>query len=197
VLLAASVDIMLASGDDTAAGRAADELVEMAALLDAPMLRARAHQGRGAVLLSAGDTSGALEQFRAAWSTWQEVGAPSEGAQARASIGEVCRRLGDGDAAAMELDAARAVFEALGAAPDSARLAPPPTRSPAARPGGLTAREAEVLALVAAGRSNHEIAEALSLSDHTVRRHLQNIFPKIGVTSRVAAAAYAFTHGLV
>jgi len=64
-------------------------------------------------------------------------------------------------------------------------------------PGGLTAREVEVLRLVAEGRSNREIAKALVLSDHTVRRHLQNIFNKIGVSSRAAATAFAFQRDLV
>ena len=63
--------------------------------------------------------------------------------------------------------------------------------------GGLTAREVEVLRLVAAGKSNREIATALIVSTHTVRRHLQNIFDKIGVSSRAAATAFAFQHDLV
>ena len=63
-------------------------------------------------------------------------------------------------------------------------------------PAGLTGREAEVLALVAAGRTNREIAEVLVLSHKTVARHLSNIFVKLEVTSRTQAAAYAFEHGL-
>ena len=69
-------------------------------------------------------------------------------------------------------------------------------RGRAALPGGLTGREAEVLALVAAGRSNREVAAALVLSPKTVARHLSNIFAKLGVSSRTQAAAYAFEHGL-
>ncbi len=55
----------------------------------------------------------------------------------------------------------------------------------------------EVLRLVAAGRSNKDIAAALFVSERTVARHLSNIFTKIGVSSRSAATAYAFEHGLV
>ena len=66
-----------------------------------------------------------------------------------------------------------------------------------ARPGGLTPREVEVLQLVAAGRTNRSIAGALAVSEHTVARHLNNIFAKLGVSSRAAATAYAFTHELV
>ena len=64
-------------------------------------------------------------------------------------------------------------------------------------PGGLTEREAEVLRLVAAGRSNHDIARVLVLSPKTVERHLSNIFVKLEVSSRTAAAAYAHEHGLM
>jgi DNA-binding CsgD family transcriptional regulator len=63
--------------------------------------------------------------------------------------------------------------------------------------GGLSARELEVLRLVAAGKSNREIASALVISEHTVRRHLQNLFAKIGVSSRSAATAFAFQHDLL
>jgi DNA-binding CsgD family transcriptional regulator len=69
-------------------------------------------------------------------------------------------------------------------------------RARAALPGGLSAREAEVLALVAAGRTNREIAETLVLSPKTIARHLSNIFAKLGVTSRTHAAAFAYEHGL-
>jgi len=64
-------------------------------------------------------------------------------------------------------------------------------------PGGLTAREAEVLRLVASGRSNASIAADLVLSEKTVARHLSNIFTKLDVGSRTAAAAFAFENRLV
>ena len=97
----------------------------------------------------------------------------------------------------MELDAARWVFRQLGAAPDVARVEALSGTGPAEPAGGLTAREVEVLRLVAAGKTNREIAAALVISDHTVRRHLQNIFAKLGVSSRAAATAFAFEHDLV
>jgi DNA-binding NarL/FixJ family response regulator len=86
------------------------------------------------------------------------------------------------------------VFGRLGATPDVDRVAA--RRRRPSLPAGLTGREAEVLALVAAGRTNREIAEALVLSHKTVARHLSNIFVKLEVTSRTQAAAYAFEHGL-
>jgi DNA-binding NarL/FixJ family response regulator len=67
----------------------------------------------------------------------------------------------------------------------------------ASAPGGLTTREVEVLRLVAEGKSNAAIAGELFLSEKTVSRHLSNIFTKIDVNSRTAAAAYAYEHHLV
>jgi DNA-binding NarL/FixJ family response regulator len=134
--------------------------------------------------------------LRQAWRVWQELGAPYEAARVRTLLGLACRALDDHDAATLELNAARAVFAQLGAAPDVARveaLAEGP-RPPATH--GLTARELEVLRLVAAGASNRDIAAALVISEHTVARHVQNIFAKLGVSSRAAAGAFAFAHGL-
>ena len=102
---------------------------------------------------------------------------------------------GDDEGAALELRAPLASFERLGARPDAAAA----TRllaGPEALPAGLTAREAEVLRLVADGRTNRDIAVELVISEHTVARHLQNIFAKIDVSSRSAATAFAFEHGL-
>ena len=85
------------------------------------------------------------------------------------------------------------VFERLGAAPDLARLG----SLTGAAPHGLSARELEVLRHVAAGKTNREIAAELVVSEHTVARHLQNIFTKLGVSSRTAATAFAFEHRLI
>jgi DNA-binding NarL/FixJ family response regulator len=112
-------------------------------------------------------------------------------------VGLACRELGDEDTAAMELDAARSAFRDLGAVTDRARveaLLEAPAPAPA---GGLTEREVEVLALVARGRTNRQIAAELVISEHTVARHLQNMFAKLGVSSRTAASAFAFEHRLV
>ncbi len=73
----------------------------------------------------------------------------------------------------------------------------PSRRSRAAGPGGLTARETEVLGLVADGLTNRAIADALVLSENTVIRHVANIFAKLGVNNRAAAVAVAAERGLV
>jgi DNA-binding NarL/FixJ family response regulator len=62
---------------------------------------------------------------------------------------------------------------------------------------GLTERELEVLRLVAAGETNKAIAAELVLSERTVDRHVSNIFVKLGVSSRAAATAFAYEHGLL
>ena len=196
-LLPASVEIALAGGDLAAARAAAEELDAAAGELDAPLLRASATHAKGAVLLGEGDAMAALAALRGAWAAWQELEAPYEAARARLLIGLACRALGDQDSAAMELDAARWAFQQLGAAPDLARLEAPAGGGPSGAAGGLTAREVEVLGLVATGRTNRAIAAELVLSERTVDRHVSNIFTKLGVASRAAATAWAYEHHLV
>jgi len=112
-------------------------------------------------------------------------------------VGLACRALGDEDGAALELDAARSVFEELGAMPDLTRVSALMRSAAQSDTHGLSERELEVLRLVAAGKTNREIASALVVSQHTVARHVQNIFGKLGVSSRTAATAFAFEHELV
>jgi DNA-binding NarL/FixJ family response regulator len=109
-------------------------------------------------------------------------------------VGLGCRALGDEEAAAMELDAARGVFAQLGATPDLARLETLDGREAAAKGHGLTARELQVLRLLASGKTNHAIATNLVLAEKTVDRHVTNIYTKLGVSSRAAATAYAYQH---
>jgi ATP/maltotriose-dependent transcriptional regulator MalT len=195
-LLGPLVEIMLASGSTAAARLAADEMVRIADEVGAPLLTAMAARADGAVRLAEGDPRAALAALRGSWSTWRELGAPYEAARAQVLIGFACKELGDSESAAMELDAARNVFSELGALPDLARLKALEQGAKAPM-GGLTARELEVLRLVAAGKTNRAVAEALVISDKTVARHLSNIFDKLGVSSRAAATAYAYEHDLV
>ena len=196
-LLPAYVEVMLAAGDIQAARCAADELATLAGDLDAPMLTAVAAQARGAVQLAEGDGRAALSLLRQAWSAWQEVEALYEAARVRVLIGVACRDLADTDAAEMEFDAARWIFQQLGAGPDLARVE---TLSRTVRPraaGGLTAREIQVLRLVAAGKTNRRIASQLFISERTVERHLSNIFTKLDLHTRAGATAYAYEHQLL
>ena len=195
-LLAALVEIALAAGDVPTARGAADELAGIAGDVGAPLLRAVAAYAQGAVLLAEGDARAALATLRHAWTAWQEIEAPYEAARVRVLVGLACRQLADQDTAAMELDAARWVFQELGAAPELARVEQLARPAAPKAAGGLSAREVQVLALVAAGTSNRAIAAELFLSEKTVERHVSNILTKLGVGSRTAAAAYAFEHGI-
>ena len=196
-LVAAAVEIRLAGGDVQGARTAADELASIAAELDAPVLHAMAAAATGAVLLEEGDSRGALDALHHACGVWRELDAPYEHACVRLRVALACRALGDHDTAALEVQAAQAVFTRLGAVHDQARLQalfPTPGHQ---GPRVLTGREAEVVVLVAAGNTNREIAAELVVSVHTVRRHLQNIYTKLGVASRAGAAAYALEHELI
>lgn len=196
-MLGAFVEIMLAADDLAAARQASDELTAIAREIDAPLLHAVSAYTAGAVLLAGGNAGAACTALRRALGQWRELEVPYEAARARVLIGLACRAVGDDDTAEMELDAARSVFERLGAATDLARARDLSRTAGARPPSGLSGREAEVLALLATGRTNREIAEALFISEHTVRRHLQNIFTKLGVSTRAAATAFAFQHHLV
>jgi ATP/maltotriose-dependent transcriptional regulator MalT len=194
-LLPASVEIALTLGDVESARAACSELEEIASAYGSVLLEATAAHARGALLLVEGDAEAALESLRRAARAWQELDAPYEAARTQALVGVAYGALGDADGAGLALEAARDAFAELGAAADLARLD--------ARAGavgdehGLTRRELEVLRLVAAGRSNREVAAALVISEHTVARHVQNIFAKLGVSSRTAASAFAYEHQLV
>ena len=196
-LLPAQVEIMLAAGDVRAARDAAGELAEIAEGYDTPALRALADHARGAVLLTGGDARTALVALRGAWRVWRDLQAPHEAARVRVLVGLACRALGDEEAAALELDAARGVFAELGAAPDLARLEALARTEAASNAHRLTARELQVLRLLATGKTNHAIATDLVLAEKTVHRHVSNIFAKLGVSSRAAATAYAYQQRLV
>jgi DNA-binding CsgD family transcriptional regulator len=193
-LLPSHVEIMLAVGEVQAARDAAGELAEG---YDTLALRAVADHARGAVLLAEGNARAAMVALRGAWQVWRELEAPYEAARVRVLVGLGCRALGDEEAAAMELEAARTVFAQLGAAPDLARLEALAHREAAGKAHGMTARELQVLRLVATGATNHAIASQLFVAEKTVDRHVSNIFTKLGVSSRAAATAYAYQHRLL
>jgi len=196
-VLPAYVEIMLAAGEMDAAHAAAQELSSIAADSGFPVLRALADLAEGAVLLAGPDPRSALEPLRRACRTWRDLEVPYEAARACLLIGLACRAIGDDDGADLETATADRVFRQLGAAPDVARLEALSAKRAPEGAGPLSAREVQVLALVAKGRSNKEIASELIISDRTVARHMSNIFTKLNVSSRTAATAYAFEHDLV
>ncbi len=193
-LLPAAVEVLLAGDAVEQADALSQELAVLAESFGCAGLRAMAHHARGGVLLALDRPAEALTELRAAMLGWQRLEAPYETARARVLVGAALRALGDSRSARAELGAARQAFRELGAAADEAEAA---RQCGPAAPHGLTDREVEVLRLVATGRTNPEIAAELFLSEKTVSRHLSNIFTKLDVQTRTAAAAFAFGHGLV
>ena len=146
------------------------------------------------VLVAEGDAASALESVDAALAGWSRLNAPYEAARCRLLRARILRALDDSDAATADLEAASRVFLELGARSSLAELNALTGERPTTT---LTARELEVLRLVSTGLTNRGIAERLSLSEKTVARHLSNIFAKLGLSTRSAATAYAYEHGLL
>jgi DNA-binding CsgD family transcriptional regulator len=197
-LLGPLVEIALARRDVATARAAADELAAIGGRAAPPFLSSLAAWADGSVRLAADDPTGALPALRRAAAGWQDLEAPYELARTRELIGRACSVLGDHDTAAIEVAAARRAYEELGAALDVERLDRAAAAAGRRTPDGpLSEREIEVLRLVAAGRTNREVAAALTISERTVDRHVSNIFTKLDVSSRAAATAWAYEHGLV
>ncbi len=196
-VLPAHVEVMLAIGAVDEARAASRELVAIASGFESELLNAVASQAHGAVELASGDARAALVPLRQSLQALRELDVPYETARVQVLVALACRALGDEDSATFELEAARDLFEQLGAAPDVSRV--DALNRDAARDDthGLTARELDVLRLVAAGETNKAIAARLVISERTVDRHVSNILAKVGAPSRAAATAYAYEHQLV
>ncbi|MGW4928471.1 LuxR C-terminal-related transcriptional regulator [Agromyces sp. NPDC004153] len=194
----------LETGDLAAAQRASEGLAPIVVATPTAPIRAAASRAEGLIRAARGDHVEAIAAFDAAIDLYRASGAPFETARVRVELARSLAALGRIRRAQEETRKAVTAFEALGASADvdessalAAELAVPVGRNGA--PGSLTAREAEVLRLVAAGRTNEEIAAELVLSVRTVERHVSNIYAKIGATGRAARAAatsYAHTHAL-
>jgi DNA-binding CsgD family transcriptional regulator len=193
-LLPAAVEVLLAAGHLDESKPIADELAGIAAAFGGAALAAMAAYAAATVHLAAGEAADALRVARESLRLWSEMDSPYEVARSRVVVAQALRNLGDEDSAVAELNAARHTFAELGAVPALQGVDRLQRRT---TPGGLTERELEVLRLVAEGRGNPEIARVLFLSQKTVARHLSNIFVKLNVSSRTAAAAYAHEHRLL
>jgi len=197
-LLTAAVEVLRTAGDIAGARAAADELASTASGAQSPVLRAMAAQANGAVLVAEGEPAAGLTELRAAALAWQSLHMPYEAACTAVLLGLACAALGDRTAAALELANARANFVKLGARPDLDRLdALTGPASASTDDAGLSEREREVLTQLASGKTNREIAAVLHISQHTVGRHVENVFTELGVTSRAAATARAYELGLI
>lgn len=194
-LLPAYVRIMLEVGDEDAARTACNELEQLASQASSESLVATTDHARALLAQAMKDGPTCLRLARSAWRRWVDMDAPYDAACARVLIAEACRWLGDEDSEALETQAAVETFTRLGARPDLERMSSP-TRASSGT-SGLSARELEVLRFLVSGRTNRQIASDLVISERTVARHLQNIFAKLGVSTRTAASAFAHEHHLV
>jgi DNA-binding CsgD family transcriptional regulator len=195
-LLAALAAARLADGDRDAADAAAEELAAVAAGTGIPVVAARADLAAARVDLAAGRSAAAGEAARRSLSAFGSLAMPYEAAQARL---ELARALAadSPDLAVEEARAAHGTFRELGAsrARDEAaavlRELGTATGGLPRGVGDLTAREQEVLGLLAAGMSNAQIAETLVISEKTAGHHVSRILAKLGVRNRAEAAAVA------
>jgi len=195
-VLAAAIEILLAANDLDNAGAAAGELTDMARRIGASLLQAASAHATGALLLAQGDIAGGSTSLRQAWEIWRDLEMPYEEAQTCLLLAAICEKRGDEDGRRLELETARRLFTQLNAAPCLALIAEQFERASTQRVGSLSEREAQLLRLLAAGKTNRAIADELFISEKTVARHVSNIFDKLGVSSRSAATAWAFQHNL-
>jgi len=173
----------LADGELDAAAVALGELTTLAQLIGATPVQASADLAAGMLAAARDEHERARVLLEDAVDGYERSGAPYETAHARAELAAALAALGRSDRAEAESAAAVTSLRELGVvAPD--------------RDTAVTPREREVLALLAEGLTNREIASRLVLSEHTVHRHVTNILRKLDVPSRAAAAAHAARAGL-
>lgn len=190
-ILLAGVQIALQAGAQEDAQRFGRELTEVATQYDTPGLYARNEHARGLLALAAGHPHAAIGHLTTALETYRDQRFRYGIAVVHGLLARAQQASGNPQAARADRATAHAVYRSLGAVPDTA---PPSGRS--STPGGLTVREAQVLAAISAGATNRQVAADLVISEKTVGRHLANIYQKLNVTSRTAAAHWAHTHGI-
>jgi ATP/maltotriose-dependent transcriptional regulator MalT len=188
-------------GEHEPAMRAAGELGDIGAAISTDAVKGAARAASGVAKQASGELDGARRAFEEAIELLDAGGAAHDVVRTRLELAETLILMGHPEAAGREAEVAREGASRLGAAADVARAdhVLSGLRDPAAGFKDLTSREVEILRLLAAGRSNSEMAEDLFVSVRTVERHVSNIYAKIGVfgrSGRVAAAAYAHTHGI-
>jgi len=196
-MLPAAVEILLAADDLAAARAASAELSEIAVAFGAPLLTGLSAHAAGAILLADGDVEAASISLQQACEIWRDLEMPYEEAHTCVLLATVCEKRLDQDGRRLELETARRIFTRLSAEHCLARIAEQTDRASPRRIGPLSEREAQVLRLLATGKTNRAIADELFISEKTVARHVSNIFDKLAVSSRTGATAWAFQHNLI
>jgi DNA-binding CsgD family transcriptional regulator len=184
--------VSLAADDDATARTSLQELQTLAQTFTSPWFAALAETAEGRVHLARHDADRACACLRDSLQRWRDLDVPYEIATSNTLLGQALREAGDEDGAMAAFADARSLFQQIGARLEAVTPEPAPPR-----PAGLTEREVQVLRLIAAGRSNKQIAAELHLSPKTISRHLSNIFTKIGVSTRAAATAFAFEQRVI
>jgi DNA-binding CsgD family transcriptional regulator len=196
--LANLADVLIRSGQWEPARRALAEAAELAEGIGNPQLVGTLRCSQGNLAVRERDWARAAGHFQAAAAAHREAGHPHDTVEAMIGLGRAWHQMGRTADALRQLRAAEALATEI-ANPQrlaEVRAALAEAGDTVALPDGLTARQAEVLGLLAAGLSNKEIAGQLYLSPATVERHLATVYRKLGVTGRVEAARYAMVHGL-
>jgi DNA-binding NarL/FixJ family response regulator len=194
-----------AAGDLALARQHAEQALAHATAPHQPLALLAAHRLLGELATEAGRPDEGAPHLDAALALADACAAPYERALTLLAQAELRLAMGERGAAQAALDAARPILERLEAMPALARgealaaklvVAPATRASPPAYPAGLTARETEVLRLVAQGATDGEIARVLSISVKTVHKHVASVLGKTDSPNRTAAAAFALRHGL-
>ena len=180
-------------GDVDRARRDHEALRVIADEVKTDLVRAGERVAGGSLAVAEGDLDRSRPLFEDAIELYRRCGLPYELARTRLAMGRSLVTAGRRDSALEQVRTAYAAFDQLGAERDLAQAARLLARIEGGQEGaaGLTRREVEVLGLVAEGLSNREISERLVVSEHTVHRHVANIFAKLGVSSRAAAVTAA------
>jgi len=188
-MLRAAVEIALARAAFDEAEQHCRELETSAEAYGTPGYRAWAAHARGAVLVRRGEHAAALQSLESALREYRTQRSRYETAEVYEWMALAHRGLGEEVAASADLATADSIYEQLAVQPAG--------MCGREVPGGLTRREVEVLRAIAGGATNRQVAQQLHLSDKTVGRHLANIYAKVGVSTRTAAASWAFQQGVL
>lgn len=190
-----------AAGDAERAQASATRAIELATQPRQPLVLLAAHRLLGELATAAGRDDAAGQHLQAALDLAAACQAPYERVLTLVAQAELLCYGRDRAQLDHVLADARTIGTALGAAPLLARIdalaaAVMPNSASGIRPGGLTARERDVLRLLVEGHSDRAIAQQLGIGTRTVQSHVTNILSKLGVSSRTAAAAHAVRDGL-
>jgi DNA-binding NarL/FixJ family response regulator len=188
-LLRAAVEVALDRGDAVEAETHCRELETGAAAFGTPGFKAWAAHARGALLVHGAQYGPALDALQAALREYRVQQCRHETAEVYELMAMVHQALGDNGLASAHAATARSIYRETGV--DPARTASVPVA------GGLTKREIEVLAGIASGATNKQVAEQMFISEKTVGRHLANIYAKLGLSSRTAAVTWAYTQNVL